>query len=176
MKKTRLTLIGATQRKVTKTNLATSGYRRALIAQLTETLINENKNPHEFEFDDQDVESNAVVDAGANTELMALLQKISSEIKQQSTKIEKQSTTVEQSTKIEQQSTEIKQTREKIDAKIEQQKADIDDKIIQQLRELRKQFDVKAEQQSAVVNTKIEDVRSKFDQKVIELDQKLRSG
>ncbi|ESN94533.1 hypothetical protein HELRODRAFT_164389 [Helobdella robusta] len=55
-----------------KRNLATSGYRGALIARLTEALVNENENPDEFEFGDQDVELNVVVTAGANTKLTVL--------------------------------------------------------------------------------------------------------
>ncbi|ESN99436.1 hypothetical protein HELRODRAFT_162984 [Helobdella robusta] len=84
-----------------KRNFATSGNRGALMASLMEALVNVNKNPDEFEFDDQDVESNAVPAA-------------------------------------------------------------IDAKIIQQLRELREQFDVRAEQQLAVINAKMKSVTSKM--------------
>ncbi|ESO04345.1 hypothetical protein HELRODRAFT_172709 [Helobdella robusta] len=153
--------------------VATSGKRRALIARLTKALANENKNPDEFEFDDQNVESNAVVDVGANTKL--ILRTISSEIKQQSTKIEQQSTEIKQTRNL--IDAKIKQTREQFDTQIEQQSAAIDVKIKQRLRELREQFDSKVEQQLAVINAKMEEITSKIEQKsfqkVMGLDQKL---
>ncbi|ESN91356.1 hypothetical protein HELRODRAFT_165381 [Helobdella robusta] len=122
---------------------------------------------------DQDVESKAVVNAGASTELMAL-RTISIEIKQMREKVD---TKIEQqSTKIEHQSAEIKQRREQIDAKIKQQSVAIDAKIIQQLRELKKQFEVKAEQQSTVIKAKIENQMTRMEDISSKIEQNRSKG
>ncbi|ESN91243.1 hypothetical protein HELRODRAFT_182099 [Helobdella robusta] len=110
------------QQKSYKKNFATSGKRgdKLLIKfDLTKALVNENEKPDKIEFDNQDVESNAVVNAGASTKLMTLLRTILTEIKPTREQIDK-------FVKAEQQSAVI---NAKIKQKFDQKFIELDKKL-----------------------------------------------